>query len=68
MKDEDYVRNIYRSYIELWVCSETTNRSDKDILHGAILAYGRVLEFNARKIRKDMEMAKNKYLSRSISH
>lgn len=68
MRDEEFVRGIYRSYIELWACSATTNKSDRDILHGAILAYGRVLEFNAKKINKDMEMAKNKYLSHSISH
>ena len=63
MRDEEFIRNIYRSYIELWACSETTKKSDRDILYGAILAYGRVLEFNAKKIQKDMEMAKNKYLS-----
>jgi len=61
MKSEDAIRGMYRSYIELWACSATTNKTDKDILHGAILAYGRVLEFNAVKIQKDMEMAKNKY-------
>ena len=63
MRDEEYVRKIYRSYIELWACSETTKKSDRDILYGAILAYGRVLEFSGKKIEKDMEMAKNKYLS-----
>lgn len=62
MRDEEFIRNKYRSYIELWACSTTTNKSDRDILHGAILAYGRVLEFNAQKIQKDMDMAKNKYL------
>ena len=61
MRDEDYIRNIYRAYVELWACSSTTNKADKDILYGAVLAYGRVLEFNAVKINKDLEMAKNKY-------
>jgi hypothetical protein len=61
MRSEDYIRSMYRSYIELWACSAKTKRHDRDILHGAILAYGRVLEFNAKKIQKDMEMAANKY-------
>lgn len=61
MRDEDYIRNIYRAYIELWACSNATQKQDRDILYGAILAYGRVLEFTAVKINKDLEMAKNKY-------
>ena len=61
MKSEEETRSMYRSYIELWACSHFYNISDKDILHGAILAYGRVLEFNLTKINKDMELAKNKY-------
>jgi len=61
MRSEDYIRDIYRSYIELWACSNKTGRSDRDILYGAILAYGRVLEFTGKKIERDMEMAKNKY-------
>jgi hypothetical protein len=62
MRNEEFVRKIYRAYIELWACSEVTKKSDRDILYGAILAYGRVLEFNGKKIEKDMFMAKNKYL------
>jgi hypothetical protein len=58
---------MYRSYIELWACSDATDKTDKDILYGALLAYGRVLEFNAGKIQKDMEMAKNKYLDATYS-
>jgi hypothetical protein len=61
MKDEDFIRQKYRSYVELWACSTVTNKSDKDILYGAILALGRVLEFNGVKIHKDMEMARVKY-------
>ena len=61
MKSEDYIRNMYRSFIELWACSNETGKQDKDILYGGILAYGRVLEFNAKKIEKDMAMARNKY-------
>jgi len=61
MRSEDYIRDIYRSYIELWACSTKTGKADRDILYGAILAYGRVLEFNGKKIQRDMEMAKNKY-------
>jgi len=63
MKSEEFIRDKYRAYIELWACSISTSKSDRDILYGAILAYGRVLEFNARKIEKDMDMAKNKYSS-----
>ena len=63
MRDEDYIRNMYRAYVELWACSTATNKTDKDILYGAVLAYGRVLEFNAVKINKDLEMAKNKYIT-----
>jgi len=62
MKSEEEARNTYRSYIELWACSNFSNKSDKDILYGAILAYGRVLEFNLKKIKKDMNLARNKYL------
>lgn len=58
MKSEDSIRAFYRSYIELWAMPGTSN---KQILYGAILAYGRVLEYNAIKIERDMEMAKNKY-------
>lgn len=58
---------MYRSYIELWACSTVTNKSDRDVLYGAILAYGRVLEFKATKIEKDMNMAKNKYLKTTYS-
>ncbi len=65
MKSEDEIRKIYRSYIELWASSEPTSKDDRFVLYGAILAYGRVLEFTAKKIEKDMLMAKNKY---SISH
>lgn len=61
MKNEDYIRSIYRSYIELWACSNQADTNEKYILYGAILAYGRVLEFTAKKIEKDMAMAKNKY-------
>lgn len=52
---------MYRAYVELWACSTSTGKQDKDILYGAILAYGRVLEFTVVKINKDLEMAKNKY-------
>lgn len=52
---------MYRSYVELFACSDFNNRSDKDILYGAILAYGRVLGFSLQKIDKDLEFAKNKY-------
>jgi dimeric dUTPase (all-alpha-NTP-PPase superfamily) len=58
MKSEDEIRKIYRSYIELWASNINKNSS---VLYGAILAYGRVLEFSAKKIEKDMVMAKNKY-------
>lgn len=61
MRDEDYIRKIYRSYVELFACSDATGKTDRDILYGAILAYGRVLEFTGKKIEKDLEMAKNKY-------
>jgi len=61
MKDEDFTRNKYRSYIELWACSDATKKSDRDILYGAILALGRVLEFSGKKIHKDMKMASDKY-------
>ena len=53
---------MYRSYIELWACSSSTEKSDENILYGAILAYGRVLGFNLKKIDKDMKLAKNKYI------
>jgi len=61
LKTEEEIRAMYRSYIELWACSTVTKKDDRDILHGAILAYGRVLGFTGNKIYKDMEMAKNKY-------
>lgn len=61
MKNEDQIRAMYRSYIELWACSDKTNKHDRDILYGAILAYGRVLEFTSKKIHRDMDMVHNKY-------
>lgn len=67
MRSEEQIRNMYRSYIELWASSEATNRPDRDILHGAILAYGRVLGFDAQKINKDMVLAKDKY-AKTIYH
>ena len=63
LKSEEEIRQMYRNYIELWVCSKNLEQRDKDVLHGAILAYGRVLGFNAVKVYKDLEMAKNKYIS-----
>jgi len=63
LKQEEEVKGMYRAYIELWACKNTNTQREKDILHGAILAYGRVLGFNAVKVYKDMEMAKNKYIT-----
>jgi len=62
LKSEEDIKEMYRAYIELWACKQTKDQREKDILHGAVLAYGRVLGFNAVKVYKDMEMAKNKYL------
>lgn len=67
MKSEDFIRDIYRSYIELWACSTVTEKNDRDVLYGAILAYGRVLEFKATKIHRDMDLAKNKYSKTTYS-
>jgi hypothetical protein len=61
LKSEEEIRLMYRNYIELWVTSDKKNNYDSAVLRGAILAYGRVLGFNALKVYKDMEMAKNKY-------
>jgi hypothetical protein len=63
LKSEEEIRSMYRNYIELWACIKTIEQRDKDVLQGAILAYGRVLGFNALKVYKDQEMAKNKYIS-----
>lgn len=66
MKSEEEIRNLYRSYIELYASSTYEDRGEQNILYGAILAYGRVLNFNAIKIKKDLDMAKGKYF-RTIS-
>lgn len=62
LKTEEEIRSMYRNYIELFACSDFNNKSDRDILYGAILAYGRVLGFKLVKIDKDIEFAKNKYI------
>lgn len=62
MKDEDSIKEMYRSYIELWASGAAGDKQQREVLHGAILAYGRVLGFSATKVYKDMSMAKNKYL------
>ena len=61
LKSEEEIRKMYRSYIELWAQSDITKKTNIETLHGAILAYGRVLGFNLKKIDKDMKLAKNKY-------
>ena len=63
LKSEEEIKNMYRAYIELWACGQTQTTSEGDVLKGAILAYGRVLGFNAVKVYKDMDMARNKYIS-----
>lgn len=63
IKTEEEIKLMYRNYIELFVCSDFNNRSDKNILYGAILAYGRVLGFKLTKIDKDIKFAKNKYIN-----
>lgn len=63
LKSEEEIKNMYRAYIELWACNQTKDQQEQYMLQGAILAYGRVLGFNAVKVYKDMEMAKNKYIS-----
>ena len=62
LKSEEEIRKMYRSYIELWAQSKATQEQDRE-LYGAILAYGRILGFNLKKIDKDMKLSKNKYLT-----
>lgn len=61
MRNEEFIREKYRAYIELWASSDFKTKSEKDVLYGAILSLGRVLEFSGKKIHRDMEMASGKY-------